>query len=116
VGTEASLHAVEDYMEWAEFWFRVEENRRRTKLKRRAVFIATDDKNVVKEARQKYVKSSSFFCVLETDREKTAYNFCNNRPLLRAAGYSVWFIMRKRKKLHFKSFSTLYGFSRAVFV
>lgn len=53
LGSEASFHALEDYMEWAKLWFHLEQHRRgKIELKRR-IFIATDDKNVVNEARKK---------------------------------------------------------------
>lgn len=54
IGTEAAFHSVAEYMKWAELWFQMEERRTsppRT-LKRR-VFVATDDPNAVKEAREK---------------------------------------------------------------
>ncbi|VDD86482.1 unnamed protein product [Enterobius vermicularis] len=50
VGTEAAFHPLAEYMNWAEIWFRVEENRLGRKLARR-VFVASDDPDVFGEAR-----------------------------------------------------------------
>jgi hypothetical protein len=53
VGTEAAFHSVEEYMEWAELWFRIEQARMGVPLAKRA-FIATDERAVIGEAREKY--------------------------------------------------------------
>ncbi|KAF8385778.1 fut-8 [Pristionchus pacificus] len=53
VGTEAAFHSLEEYMEWTEIYFKVEESRQGKKVKRR-IFIATDDPSVFKEAKEKY--------------------------------------------------------------
>ncbi|KAI6212906.1 hypothetical protein M3Y94_00084800 [Aphelenchoides besseyi] len=55
IGTEAAYHSVEEYVRWAEVWFQVQERRFSPprKIKRR-VFIATDDPNAVKEAKEKF--------------------------------------------------------------
>jgi glycoprotein 6-alpha-L-fucosyltransferase len=57
IGTEAAYHSVEEYVRWAEFWFQIQERRHSPprQLKRR-VFIATDEPNVVNEAKEKLVK------------------------------------------------------------
>jgi glycoprotein 6-alpha-L-fucosyltransferase len=54
IGTEAAYHSVEEYVRWAEIWFQTQELRHSPvrKIKRR-VFIATDDPNAVKEAKEK---------------------------------------------------------------
>uniref|UniRef100_A0A8R1I0X9 Alpha-(1,6)-fucosyltransferase n=1 Tax=Caenorhabditis japonica TaxID=281687 RepID=A0A8R1I0X9_CAEJA len=53
VGTEAAFHALKEYMEWTEIWFKVEERRQGTPLSRR-IFIASDDPTVVPEAKLNY--------------------------------------------------------------
>ncbi|CAJ0960582.1 unnamed protein product, partial [Mesorhabditis belari] len=53
IGTEASFHSVDEYMEWTEIWFRVQELRRGHPLKRR-VFVASDDASVLPETKKKY--------------------------------------------------------------
>jgi len=53
VGTEAAFHSLEEYMEWAELWFQIEQKRLGISLSKRA-FIATDDRTVITEAREKY--------------------------------------------------------------
>ncbi|EFP11174.1 CRE-FUT-8 protein [Caenorhabditis remanei] len=53
VGTEAAFHALKEYMEWAEIWFKIEERRQGKPLKR-MVFIASDDPTVVPEAQNNY--------------------------------------------------------------
>ncbi|KAI6230825.1 hypothetical protein M3Y99_01027500 [Aphelenchoides fujianensis] len=55
IGTEAAFHSVDEYMRWAEVWFQIQEHRvSPARHLRRRVFIATDDPNAVKEAREKY--------------------------------------------------------------
>ncbi|GMR59148.1 hypothetical protein PMAYCL1PPCAC_29343 [Pristionchus mayeri] len=53
VGTEAAFHSIDEYMEWAEIYFKIEERRKGKEVKRR-VFIATDDPSVFKEAKEKF--------------------------------------------------------------
>ncbi|PIC27546.1 hypothetical protein B9Z55_019765 [Caenorhabditis nigoni] len=53
VGTEAAFHALKEYMEWTEIWFKVEEKRLGKALERK-VFIASDDPTVVPEAQKDY--------------------------------------------------------------
>ncbi|CAD5231389.1 unnamed protein product [Bursaphelenchus xylophilus] len=55
IGLEAAFHSVDEYMKWTELWYKVQEKRLSPErpLKRR-VYIATDDPNAVKEAREKY--------------------------------------------------------------
>lgn len=53
VGTEAAFHALKEYMEWTEIWFKVEEKRQGKPLERR-IFIASDDPTVVPEAKNDY--------------------------------------------------------------
>ena len=52
IGTEAAFHSLAEYMKWTEHWFRIQELRNDTKLERK-IFIATDDPEVFKEAREK---------------------------------------------------------------
>ncbi|CAI4226749.1 unnamed protein product [Auanema sp. JU1783] len=59
IGTEASFHSVEEYMEWVDIWFRVTERRMGRKLKRR-VYIASDDPQVLPEAKKNYPKYEVF--------------------------------------------------------
>uniref|UniRef100_A0A915LZB3 Alpha-(1,6)-fucosyltransferase n=1 Tax=Meloidogyne javanica TaxID=6303 RepID=A0A915LZB3_MELJA len=54
VGTEAAFHKLEEYMEWADLWFRIERKRLNFPLLPKRVFIATDDPSVITEAREKY--------------------------------------------------------------
>nr|CAD2128696.1 unnamed protein product [Meloidogyne enterolobii] len=54
VGTEAAFHNLEEYMEWADLWFRIERKRLNFPLLPKRVFIATDDPSVITEAREKY--------------------------------------------------------------
>uniref|UniRef100_A0A914CQI2 Alpha-(1,6)-fucosyltransferase n=1 Tax=Acrobeloides nanus TaxID=290746 RepID=A0A914CQI2_9BILA len=54
IGTEASFHSVPEYMKWAEHWFRIQEYRNNGTAIKRRVFIATDDPNAVKEAKEGY--------------------------------------------------------------
>jgi len=53
IGTEAAFHSLAEYMKWTEHWFRIQELRNDTKIERK-IFIATDDPEVFKEAREKY--------------------------------------------------------------
>ncbi|WKY12122.1 hypothetical protein Q1695_003586 [Nippostrongylus brasiliensis] len=53
IGTEAAFHSVEEYMEWAERWFKIEERKRGRNVTRR-VFVATDDATVIGEIKKKY--------------------------------------------------------------
>ncbi|CAJ0589879.1 unnamed protein product [Cylicocyclus nassatus] len=53
VGTEASFHSVEEYMQWTEIWFRIQDKQRGTRISRR-VFVATDDPTVIPELKKKY--------------------------------------------------------------
>lgn len=51
IGIEASYHAIDEYMKWAELYYdRLE---LKTEVKQRRVFIATDDMNTVNEAQRK---------------------------------------------------------------
>uniref|UniRef100_A0A0N4WCV6 GT23 domain-containing protein n=1 Tax=Haemonchus placei TaxID=6290 RepID=A0A0N4WCV6_HAEPC len=53
VGTEAAFHSVEEYMLWAERWFKIEESKQGRNVSRR-VFVATDDPSVFREIKQKF--------------------------------------------------------------
>ncbi|CAB3396715.1 unnamed protein product [Caenorhabditis bovis] len=53
VGTEAAFHKLSEYMEWTEYWFKVEERKLGRNVTRR-VFIASDDPSVVPEAKKSY--------------------------------------------------------------
>ncbi|KAG4070622.1 hypothetical protein HA402_013542 [Bradysia odoriphaga] len=54
VGTEASLHSIEEYMTWVEDYFNKLELSQ--SVDRRRVFLASDDPKVIEEARKKYPK------------------------------------------------------------
>ncbi|KAF7640162.1 hypothetical protein Mgra_00000606 [Meloidogyne graminicola] len=54
VGSEAAFHNLEEYMEWADLWFRIEKRRLNFPLLPKRIFIATDDPLVIKEAKEKY--------------------------------------------------------------
>lgn len=49
---EASYHAVDEYMNWVERWFIIEELKIGKHLKRR-VFVATDDATVINDISKK---------------------------------------------------------------
>uniref|UniRef100_A0A0N5AS11 GT23 domain-containing protein n=1 Tax=Syphacia muris TaxID=451379 RepID=A0A0N5AS11_9BILA len=53
VGSEAAFHALDEYVKWAEVWFRIQEKRQKKSLTRR-IFIASDDPTVFSEAREHY--------------------------------------------------------------
>ncbi|VDN05664.1 unnamed protein product [Thelazia callipaeda] len=53
LNSEAVFHDLEEYMRWAEDWFRIEEYRTKSPIKKR-VYIATDDPSVFSEAALKY--------------------------------------------------------------
>ncbi|VBB31464.1 unnamed protein product, partial [Acanthocheilonema viteae] len=48
INTEASFHDLTEYMNWTENWFRIEEYRTQSSVKRR-IYIATDDPEVFNE-------------------------------------------------------------------
>ncbi|KHJ94629.1 hypothetical protein OESDEN_05438 [Oesophagostomum dentatum] len=54
VGSEAKFHSVEEYMQWTEIWFKIQEKKSGGNVTRR-VFIATDDPTVIQETRTKLV-------------------------------------------------------------
>lgn len=54
VGTEAAYHDLAEYMKWTEEWFRIEEYRTGSSIRRR-IYIATDDPSVFDEAAAKFV-------------------------------------------------------------
>ncbi|KAL3984685.1 Variant SH3 domain family protein [Acanthocheilonema viteae] len=53
INTEASFHDLTEYMNWTENWFRIEEYRTQSSVKRR-IYIATDDPEVFNEVTMKY--------------------------------------------------------------
>uniref|UniRef100_A0A1I7XK46 Alpha-(1,6)-fucosyltransferase n=1 Tax=Heterorhabditis bacteriophora TaxID=37862 RepID=A0A1I7XK46_HETBA len=53
VGTEADFHSIDEYIQWTEIWFKVQERKQGRNITRR-VYIATDDPSVIPETRQKY--------------------------------------------------------------
>ncbi|VDK86038.1 unnamed protein product [Litomosoides sigmodontis] len=53
IHAEASFHDLNEYMKWTEDWFRIEEYRTRSSIKRR-IYIATDDPEVFDEVTTKY--------------------------------------------------------------
>nr|CDJ96289.1 Variant SH3 domain containing protein [Haemonchus contortus] len=54
VGTEAAFHSVEEYMLWAERWFKIEDSKQGRNVTRR-VFVATDDPSVFREIKTKFL-------------------------------------------------------------
>ena len=54
VGTEAAFHSVDEYMEHVNEWFELQE-RIPNRIDKRRVYIASDDPQVLPEARTKYV-------------------------------------------------------------
>lgn len=63
IHTEASFHDLDEYMKWTEDWFRIEEYRIHSLVKRR-IYIATDDPKIFDEVAMKFVIHSltiSFF-------------------------------------------------------
>ncbi|KAJ6636091.1 Alpha-(1,6)-fucosyltransferase [Pseudolycoriella hygida] len=52
VGTEASLHSIEEYMTWVDDYFSKLEMTQT--VEKRRVFLASDDPKVIEEARRKY--------------------------------------------------------------
>uniref|UniRef100_A0A0R3S004 GT23 domain-containing protein n=1 Tax=Elaeophora elaphi TaxID=1147741 RepID=A0A0R3S004_9BILA len=53
INTEAAFHDLDEYMKWTEDWFRIEEYRTQSSIKRR-IYIATDDPEVFDEVAMKY--------------------------------------------------------------
>ncbi|CAJ0577233.1 unnamed protein product, partial [Mesorhabditis spiculigera] len=53
IGTEAAFHSVDEYMEWVEIWFRVQDKRVGKPVPRK-VFVASDDPSVLAETRKNY--------------------------------------------------------------
>ena len=52
MGSEAAFHSVEEYMEHVEEWFLLQE-RIPNRVDKRRVYLASDDPNVLGEARKK---------------------------------------------------------------
>uniref|UniRef100_A0A914I7M1 Alpha-(1,6)-fucosyltransferase n=1 Tax=Globodera rostochiensis TaxID=31243 RepID=A0A914I7M1_GLORO len=69
VGTEAALHHVREYMRWADLWFAVEQTKLGIPLEKR-VFIATDDKSVIEEARAEWGQKG--FVIMANDETAEA--------------------------------------------
>ncbi|KJH40416.1 variant SH3 domain protein [Dictyocaulus viviparus] len=55
IGTEAALHTVDEYMQWTEIWYKIQEKRVKRNITRR-IFVATDDPSVFSEIKQKYAQ------------------------------------------------------------
>ncbi|EFO21758.2 variant SH3 domain-containing protein [Loa loa] len=53
IHTEASFHDLDEYIKWAEDWFKIEEYRIGSSVKRR-IYIATDDPEIFDELLMKY--------------------------------------------------------------
>lgn len=51
LGTEAAFHSLEEYMKWVEDWFKIEEYKTSSSIKRR-IYVATDDPTVFEEAQK----------------------------------------------------------------
>ncbi|KIH44257.1 hypothetical protein ANCDUO_25723, partial [Ancylostoma duodenale] len=60
VGTEANYHSVDEYMQWTEIWFKIQQKKQGRNVTRR-IFVATDDPTVVPEIKQKYVTKNLEF-------------------------------------------------------
>lgn len=52
IGTEASFHPLEEYMKHVEEWYDQQEYNG-VEITRRRIYLATDDPNVITEARTK---------------------------------------------------------------
>lgn len=53
IGTEAAYHSVEEYMQWTERWFKIQDRKQLQNVTRR-IFVATDDPSVFPEIQKKY--------------------------------------------------------------
>ena len=75
VGTEAAFHGVEEYMKWADLFFRIQERRQNTTLQRR-VFVATDDPKAVEQIKEKYQNFEVYFIkgIAETAQLSNRYS------------------------------------------
>jgi hypothetical protein len=69
---DSRLYLIEEYFQWADLYFDINDRRKNTKLKRR-VYIATDDPSAIKEARQKYVKFKRNYDLIILDILTTKY-------------------------------------------
>ena len=54
LGAEAQFHALSEYMEWAALWWDVREQRHGPVIGKRRVFLATDDKGLLSQARKEF--------------------------------------------------------------
>ncbi|KAE9417209.1 hypothetical protein Angca_004181 [Angiostrongylus cantonensis] len=53
IGTEAAFHDVDEYIQWAEIWYKIQERRRDGNITRR-VFVATDEPSVFLDIKRKF--------------------------------------------------------------
>lgn len=53
INTEAAFHSIEEYMYWVDLYYNKLE--RVQTIERRRVYLATDDSNLLPEAKEKYV-------------------------------------------------------------
>ena len=53
INTEAAFHSIEEYMYWVDLYYNKLE--RVQAVEQRRVYLATDDSNLLPEAKEKYV-------------------------------------------------------------
>ena len=53
INTEAAFHSIEEYMYWVDLYYNKLE--RVQTIEQRRVYLATDDSNLLPEAKEKYV-------------------------------------------------------------
>ena len=55
INTEAAFHSIEEYMYWVDLYYNKLE--RVQTVEQRRVYLATDDSNLLPEAKEKYVSA-----------------------------------------------------------
>ena len=60
INTEAAFHSIEEYMYWVDLYYNKLE--RVQTIEQRRVYLATDDSNLLPEAKEKYV-SVVYLCL-----------------------------------------------------
>ncbi len=63
VGTEAAFHGIDEYMYHVNEWYALYESIHATPVKPRRVYLATDEPNLLDEAKKKYVQQCVCVCV-----------------------------------------------------
>ena len=53
IGTEAEFHSIEEYMVHVEEWYKQRAVTTGQQVEQKRVFLATDDRNLLEEARKK---------------------------------------------------------------